>query len=198
MAKIINLADRRNQPPDNVLTLTPWEFRRLGWKTSSFIQMTKSASSTLEGMRKEHFIKGEKAICQLPSHFPLTGGMSYSIMGIYANRHHKTRMKEVYYLIGLMDCMINQVNPILRTDLIRAIYKKVFLMKRELNIHWYGSLDQLLLPIDPQFFNEEEYKYSLNNADTLEALYQAIRHGIDSMFEILSLEYVFYCPSVGD
>jgi len=49
--------------------------------------------------------------------------------------------------------MINQVNPVLRTDVLRDMYKKIFAMKADLNIHWHGSLDQVLLPIDVRFYN---------------------------------------------
>ncbi|MBW2204675.1 MAG: hypothetical protein JRF52_11445, partial [Deltaproteobacteria bacterium] len=99
---------------------------------------------------------------------------------------------------GLTDCMINQVNPILRTDLLRAMYKKVFAMKEALNIHWHGTLDQVLFPIDYQFYDELAYRSSIREAGTLKELYQAIKRGTDEMFDILSLEYVFYCPWIGE
>jgi hypothetical protein len=116
---------------------------------------------------------------------------------MYAYRENEEKMREVYYLMGLADCMINQVNPILRTDLLRDMYKKVFEMREQLKVHWYGPLAQILLPIDSQFYNEFEYKASLTGARTLKELYQKIRIGTDEMFDILSLEYVFYCPSAG-
>ena len=75
------------------------------------------------------------------------------------------------------------------------MYKKIFEMREELNIHWYGPLAQILLPIDSQFYNEFEYRASLNGARTLKELYHAIRIGTEEMFDILSLEYVFYRPS---
>jgi hypothetical protein len=31
----------------------------------------------------------------------------------------------------------------------------------------------------------------------MKELYEAIRRGTDEMFDILSLEYVFYCPNLG-
>jgi hypothetical protein len=70
-------------------------------------------------------------------------------------------------------------------------------MKEALNIHWYGPIDQVLLPIDFQLHNEFEYRALLKNACTMKELYEAIRRGTDEMFDILSLEYVFYCPHVG-
>ena len=70
-------------------------------------------------------------------------------------------------------------------------------MREALEIHWYGPITQILLPIDSLFYNEFEYKASLTGADTMKDLYRAIREGADEMFDILSLEYVFYCPSAG-
>lgn len=106
-------------------------------------------------------------------------------------------MRGVYYLTGLMDCMINQVSPILRTDILRAMYKKVFEMREEFSVNWYGPLDQILIPIEPQFFNDSEYRSSLNKAKTMKELYLAIRKGTDEMFDILSHEYLFFCPKMG-
>jgi hypothetical protein len=187
MAEVINLKDKFRKSEENLICLGPWEFRRADWETLHFIQMLRSRSERLEQHREKI----------LPSHVALKGGMAYTIRALYANRKEERRMREIYYLTGLMDCMINQVNPVLRTDILRAMYKKVFSMKEELNIHWYGPLDQVLLPIDSQLYNESEYRFSLKNACTMKELYKAIRKGTDEMFDILSLEYVFYCPHVG-
>jgi len=132
-----------------------------------------------------------------PPHFSLRGGMACAIQAMYANRHEEKKMRETYYLIGLTDCMINQVNPILRTDLLRAMYKKVFAMKEEFNIHWHGTLDQVLFPIDYRFYDHLAYRSSIRRAQTMKELYRAIKRGTDEMFNILSLEYIFYCPWIG-
>ncbi len=197
MAEVINLKDKIKKPAENIICSRPWEFRRADWETLHFLQMLRSQSVKLEQHRVKVLERGEKGVWNLPSHFLLNGGMAYTIRAIYANRADEAKMREAYYLTGLMDCMINQVNPVLRTDILRAMYKKVFSMKEALNIHWYGPLDQVLLPIDPQFYNEFEYRALLKNACTMKELYGAIRRGTDEMFDILSLEYVFYCPHVG-
>jgi len=187
MAEVINLRDKFKRPAENLICSGPWEFRKAGWETTHFIQMQRSRSDRLQQHREE----------SLPPHFSLKGGMANTVRAMYASRENEERMREIYYLTGLMDCMINQVNPVLRTDLLRALYKKVFAMKEALNIHWYGPLDQVLLPMDFRFYNEVEYRSSLRNACTMKELYEAIRSGTDEMFDVLSLEYVFYCPHVG-
>jgi hypothetical protein len=120
--------------------------------------------------------------------------MIYTILAMYTHRDNEVRMRQVYYLTGLMDCMINQVNPVLRTDLLKAMYKKVFSMKTALNVHWYGPLDHILLPVEARFFNEYEYRALLKSAQTMKELYRVIRIGTEKMFDVLSMEYVFYCP----
>ena len=151
----------------------------------------------LEYYSKEDRERNVRDIWNPASCFWLKGGAAYTIRAMCTNLANEEKMREIYYLIGLMDCMINQVNPILRTDLLRAVYKKVFSMKEKLNVHMYGPLDQILLPIDAGFFNIRAYQLSLNRARTVQSLYKAIRKGTDCMFDILSCEYVFYCPGSG-
>ncbi|MBW1767586.1 MAG: hypothetical protein JRJ65_11110 [Deltaproteobacteria bacterium] len=198
MAKIIPLEPKSKGPPDNVISLKPLEFRKADWETTRFVQMVRSNSAKLELHREAIYKKGDNGVVwQIPPHYSLTEGMAHTIRALYNYRENEEKMREVYYLIGLADCMINQVNPILRTDLIRDIYRKVFEMRKDLKIHWYGPLAQILLPVDSQFYTEFEYKASLTGAGTMRELYRAIKKGADEMFDILSLEYVFYCPSAG-
>ena len=194
MADVIHIEEKLQGVPDNVICFKPLEFRRADWGTVHFIQMLRSQSAKLEAKRQEGHRSGRKEVKELPPHYVLKGGMAFTIRSMYAHRDNEENMRKVYYLTGLMDCMINQVNPILRTDLLRSMYKEALRMKEELNTHWYGPLDHVLLPVDPEFYYESEYRSSLREANTLKALYQAIRNGTDEMFDILSLEYVFYGP----
>ncbi len=180
--------------PDNLLLLKPWEFRWADWESKHFIQMLRSQSAKLETHRKQIRQKGEKGVWHLPPHYVLKGGMAHTIRAAYRYRENEERMREVYYLAGLIDCMTNQVNPLLRTDLIRDMYKKIMTLKGVLSINWYGTIDQVLFPIDMEFYNEMEYKDRLSKTDTMKGLYALIREGTDEMFDILSLEYVFYTP----
>ncbi len=197
MGEIIKLKEEGGGPPDNLIALEPWEFRKADWESKHFIQMLKSQSTKLETHRKEIRQRGEKGVWHLPSHFTLRGGMAYTIRAMYMNRNNEGRMRDVYYLAGLIDCMINQVNPLLRTDLIRDLYKKVIALKDELNTNWYGELDQVLFPLDEQYYSAVEYRQALSSAKSMKELYHLIRESTDEMFDILSLEYVFYSPGRG-
>lgn len=197
MGEIIKLKEKDEGPPDNLIASEPWEFRKADWESRHFIQTLKSQSAKLETHRKEIYQRGDKGVWHLPTHFTLRGGMAYTIQAIYTNRNSERKMREVYYLAGLIDCMINQVNPLLRTDLIRDMYKRVMALKNELNINWYGQLDQVLFPVDDQYYSATEYRQTLSRARSMKELYHLIREGIEEMFDILSLEYVFYSPGRG-
>ncbi len=198
MGKIIKLENKREKPPDNLITKAPWEFRKAEWQTSQFIQISRRYAENLQHQIAEILQKQDKAIKTIPSHHVLKGGLEYTVRAVFACRENEEKMREVYYFIGLMDCMINQVNPILRTDLVRGLYKKVLGMKDKFNIHWHGPLDQVLLPIDSIYYNDTEYRSALKSAESMKELYMSIRRGTDEMFDILSLKYVFYCPGIGE
>ncbi len=186
MGKIIALKNRFHGPPGNLISSGPWEFRKAPWGSVHFSQFLKSQAEQIETRKT------------LPPHFVLKGSMAFSIRAIFANRGSEKRMREIYYLMGLMDCLINQVSPVLRTDLVRHMYREIFRMKKMFGVQYYGPLDHVLLPVDPMFFSEPEYRSSLRRARSLKDLYSAIRSGTDEMFDVLALEYVFYCPVRGE
>ena len=182
------------QAPDNIIVRDPFEFRRSDWQSGFFLQMTKRNSEWLEEQRYTLFSQGKTGIGQLPPHYSLQGGLAGTIGALFTYRHEEEKMRKVYFLVGLIDCLINQVNPILRTVMLRDLYNKVQQLRTELGVRWAGTLDHVLLPIDGIFFNEMEYKRHLATASTLKALYGVIEEGTQEMFDILSVEYVFYCP----
>lgn len=196
MGKVLKFQEGSGIPPDNRIALKPWEFRVADWESRNFIQMLKSQSAKLEAHRKDAFSRGQ-SLSQLPPHFVLAGSMAYTIQGIFSYRANEAKMREVYYLAGLIDCMINRVNPLLRTDVIQDIYKKVMTLKTLLNMTWYTSFDQVLLPVESHLFNEFEYRSRISRADSSPGLYRLIREGTDEMFDILGLEYTFYTPRKG-
>jgi hypothetical protein len=189
MAEIITFRKRANEGPGDLITAAPWEFRRAGWKSRFFIQMPKSSG--------ERLFKGQENPQNLPPHFVLMGGMAHTIQGIYGFRQDREKMRAVYYLAGLIDCMINQVNPLLRTDLIRDIYKRITSLKKVLDVNWYGHMDQVLLPLDGRFFDLEKYRGGLYRAETMKGLYDLIREGTHEMFDVLAAQYIFFTPGEG-
>jgi hypothetical protein len=197
MAKIINLMERLEKDQDNLIIRKPWEFRRAFWQNKYFVQMQKFHSIRLERHRKEINLGGSIRSQDLPPHIILKNGLAHTIQNIYLSRHNEVKMRETYYLAGLIDCMINQVNPLLRTGYIADIYQKVTTLKKILNIRWYGDMDQVLFPLGVEFFNLLQYQEQLKEAKTMKALYSQIRQGTNEMFDILSSQYTFYVPGRG-
>jgi hypothetical protein len=189
MAEIIPLHKNASAKQDDLITTRPWEFRRAPWRSSHFIQAAKADWHGLNGL--------ESGLSGAPPHFVLNGSLADTILGMYNHRNNADRMKEAYYLAGLIDCLINQVNPLLRTFLINDIYKKISLLKGLLNLNWYGHIDMVLLPISPRLYNREKYREGITNCRTLKDLYTLIRKGTGEMFDILSEEYVFFAPGEG-
>lgn len=193
MAKILPFHLKPRLSP-GLITMKPLEFRRADWESTHFLQMLKHQSEELERHRKEEFGKRESGIPDLPSHLVLKGGMACTIAGLYRHRENEEKMRDAYYLAGLVDCMVNQENPVLRTGLIHELYHKVLILRTELHVNWYGPIDQVLFPLDSRFFSEIDYRNEMANARELSALYRVVREGTDRMFDILSLQYCFYVP----
>ena len=197
MAKVIHIKERVGLAPDNVIASSPWEFRWSHWESRYFVQILKSRSQQLERQHREANEGGYGGHVALPPHFVLNGGTANTVRFVFGCRDNEQKMREIYYLAGLIDCMINQINPLLRTDLIKHLYGKVMTMKGLLGINWYGTMDQVLLPLDERLYDHSEYREILAEAGSMKALYRAIREGTDTMFAILSREYVFYTPGRG-
>jgi hypothetical protein len=197
MAKVIKFKEGKGSAPDNLITSRPWEFRRADWESGHFVQMLRSQSGVLEKHRKEVYEKGDGRVYHLPPHFVLTGSMAFTIQGLFHYRENEEKMRKVYYLAGLIDCMIHRVAPLLRTAAIKEMYGKITTLKALLGMNWYGSIDQVLLPVDNQFHDDGEYRSSLARASSMKALYDLIKEGTEEVFEILSHEYTFYTPGKG-
>ena len=195
MGSVIHLNIKRETAEDTLITTRPWEFRWSPWGGHYFILMTKSLARRLKEDHKRAVHNDNETIPGQPSgHVPLKGGMADTVRGIFRYRHHEIKMREVYYLACLVDCMINQVSPLLRTRHIRRIYEKTMTLKKILDVNWYGHLDQVLFPIHDHLYNEGPYRHSLSRAQSPEELSRLIRERSDHMFEILACEYTFYAP----
>ena len=189
MARIIKFEKKPKKAAVNSPESGPWEFKRIDRNGKYFIQVLKR-----DWERQENRTGAPE---NLPNHIVLKGGMSCTIHGVYIYRTDREKMKGVYYLAGLIDCMINRSNPVLRTDLLRDVFKRAKNLKKELKINWYGHMDQVLLPIENRYFDSQSYESDLSAARTLKELYKIIQDGTDRMFDILCTEYLFLLPSEG-
>ncbi|MFC1840859.1 hypothetical protein ACFL1N_14875 [Thermodesulfobacteriota bacterium] len=189
MGKVIHFSEHPDKIQNGLITLSPWEFRKPEWPSKFFTQ-------TLKKDFREFREKGETMNTFPPGHL-LKDSLSDTIHSVFRYKDNPENMKEVYYLTGLIDCIINQTNPLLRTGSIGEMYKKIKTFKEILGVNWYGRMDNILLPIDENLFNLDEYRAGLSGAETMKELYSFIRRGTEEMFNILAAEYVFFLPGDG-
>lgn len=189
MGKVINFRKSPVKTTEGVITLSPWEFRKAEWYGKHFTQVLKKE---YQKFREEKRGRGSG-----PHGYSLKDSLADTIHSLYRYKDNPKDMKEVYYLTGLTDCLINQPNPLLRTDLIREMYSKIKTFKEILGVNWYGKMDKVLLPVDEDLFDLEKYRKGLLSAGSMKDLYSLIRLGTEEMFDILASEYVFFVPGDG-
>lgn len=197
MAHIITMPGRHPKKEANVITSHPLEFRRRGRSSMCFLQVPRRRAEDFEALFGDGLCGSDPA-GKVGWGRELTCGRDHTILGLFINRQNEEIMRRVYYLAGLVDCMINQVSPLLRTDLLRSLYKEAFALKNTLGIEWCGRLEKVLLPIEERYYSEVEYRETLQRAGTMKKLYGAIENGTSEMFNILGEKYVFYCPGAGE
>lgn len=195
MAQIIPLPTRHSERRVNIITSRPLEFRKACRPSKHFIRIPRSRVQEFEARCGNN--TGTVSFAGIPWILELKWGQGRTICSLFIHRESEQTMRQIYYLAGLVDCMINQVNPLLRTDLLRSLYKEAFELKRSLDVDWSGRLDEVLLPVETFYYNMDAYKRVLANAETMKELYRTIREGTSNMFDVLSERYVFYCPGAG-
>jgi hypothetical protein len=115
-------------------------------------------------------------------------------MGLYGFRDREEQARELYRLAGLMECAVNSTSPLLRTDLLRSLYKAITVLRQSLNFSWRGDSVKFLLPLHPHLYERSHFFDEVHKADTLKVLYQTVDSETTLQFELLAAEYVFYLP----
>jgi hypothetical protein len=93
-----------------------------------------------------------------------------------------------------MECVTNATSPILRTDLLRRIYKSIMEEREQLRVVWRGNVRHFLLPLHTPHYNPNLFFHHIAAAESLRDLFQCIRAETDTQFDILTRHYVFYLP----
>ncbi len=146
MADVIDIEERLPQK-DNLLSVHPLEFRRGPWRSGFAMMCTREESARFEEHRRETLrLKGHEHIAFVPNHFSLDGGYHYTVMGLFRYRAEEALMRRVYRLAGWMECVTRATSPVLRTDLLRRLYKTIQEERQALNIVWRGNIQHFLLP----------------------------------------------------
>jgi hypothetical protein len=194
MAELIDLTPKA-RTLNNLISSQPLEWRRGDWLTGCTLMCTREESSRFEAKRLEAYqVLGHKHIAFVPNHFKLDSGYHYTVMGLFRHRDDEATMRRVYYLAGLMECVTNASSPILRTDLLRRVYKSILEERERLGVMWRGNAAHFLLPLHTEYYNANLFYHHIVSAESLKDLYQKLQSEIDTQFDILAQHYVFYLP----
>lgn len=194
MADVIDLSDKLPKK-SNLIASRPMEFRRADWHGGHILMCTREESALYEAHRIEAFrTPGHQHIAFVPNHDILDGGYHFTVIGLYRFRDDESKMRRIYRLAGMMECVTNAPSAILRTDLLRRFYKSIIEERDELNMVWRGNVLHFLLPLAPRYYSPDIFLHRIANAESLKDLYAVIQTEANTQFDILAQYYVFYFP----
>lgn len=179
---------------DNLITARPLEFRRGDWRRGQIIQCLRQEADKYQAHRREALSAGHRHLRFVPQHFSLAGGHEHTAMGLYRWREKERQAREVYRLAGLMECVVNSSCPLLRTDLLRSLYRAIADLREQLKVTWLGGSSQFLLPLHPYLYERERFFDRICKAHTLKDLYLIVDEETRVQFDLLAAQYVFYLP----
>ncbi|MDA8307238.1 MAG: hypothetical protein M0Z81_10465 [Deltaproteobacteria bacterium] len=193
MADIIDLSSRFKSG-HNLIAVSPLEFRKGEWLSGNAILCTREESAKLEAQRKKS-TPDRPLMTLVPHHRTLEGGCHYTCLWLFRFREDEKRMRRLYRLAGLMECVTGAPSPVLRTDLVRRFFKIINEEREKLNVSWRGNVRSFLLPLRIEHYDPAVFLEVVSNAPSLKELLGGIERETDSQFDILAANYVFYVPS---
>ncbi|MFZ2448152.1 MAG: hypothetical protein WAW37_17480 [Syntrophobacteraceae bacterium] len=194
MADIIDLSSRLKSG-SNLIASLPLEFRKGAWPGSSPVLCTREESERFEAHRQKAVLTQDRPFISLvPNHFTLDGGYLFTALWLFRFREDEPRMRRLYRLAGLMECITRAPSPILRTDLVRRFFKIITEEREKLDVSWKGNVHNFLLPLHPQYYNPNLFLNVVQSASSLKELLILIEEETNRQFDTLSRHYVFYVP----
>ncbi len=192
MADIIDLSTRL-KPGNNLIVAHPLEFRRGDWLAGSAILCSRQESAKFEA-RRVKAPQDRPFISPVPNHLTLDGGYYYTAVWLFRFREDEPRLRRLYYLAGLMECITRAPSPVLRTDLVRRFFKIINEEREKLGVAWKGHVHNFLLPLYPEHYNPNTFLNAIQDAPSMKDLLERIEEQTNAQFEILGAHYVFYVP----
>ncbi len=192
MADIIDLSTRL-KPGHNLIASSPLEFRKGEWLLRSAILCTREESAKLEAQRRKA-TSHSPSMRIVPNHFRLDGGYHWTVLWLFRFREDEKRMRRLYRLAGLMECITKAPSPVLRTDLVRRFFKIINEEREKLDVSWKGNVHEFLLPLHPEHYNPAVFQDIVGSAPSLKELLVGIEEETNLQFDILAGGYVFYMP----
>ena len=129
-----------------------------------------------------------------PESFTLDGGYHYTCMWLFRFREDENRMRRLYRLAGLMECVTKAPSPVLRTDLVRRFFKIINEEREKLSVSWKGNVRNFLLPLLAEHYDPGVFMDTIGGAPSLRDLLAGIEKETNSQFDVLADGYVFYMP----
>ncbi len=192
MGKVIQF--KSETPPSNVIIEKPLKFRWADWQGGHAILVINAEAEKFERHRQEVLGAEHAHISQVPNHIPLRNGLEFTLRGLLRYREDPPAMRQVYFLAGLMECLMKVPQPVLRTALVRTFYQKIIELKEKLGVQWHGNSQNFLFPLWPMHYDLNRFLLELRQAETLKELFTRIEEGVEEQFLLLGSEYVFYIP----
>lgn len=192
MADIIDLSTRF-KPGNNLIASAPPQFRRGQWLSGSAILCTREESAKLEAQRRKA-TTDRPPVTLVPNHVRLDGGYHFTFLWLFKFREDEERMRRLYWLAGLMECVTKAPSPVLRTDLVRRFFKIINEEREKLSVSWKGNVRDFLLPLHSEHYDPGVFIETIRNAPSLKDLLSGIEEETNSQFDILAEKYVFYVP----
>ncbi|HYA40485.1 MAG TPA: hypothetical protein VEF34_04245, partial [Syntrophobacteraceae bacterium] len=192
MADIIDLSSRL-KPGNNLIAVSPLEFRRSDWFSGNAILCTREESARLEAQRRKSPPQ-RPPMRIVPNHVTLDGGYHYTCLYLFKFRDDEKQMRRIYRLAGLMECATKAPSPVLRTDLVRRFFKIIKQQSEDLHVSWKGNVRDFLLPLNAEHYDPAAFMDALGSAPSLKELLDVIEKETNLQFDILAGHYVFYVP----
>lgn len=192
MADIIDLSSRFKSG-NNLIVISPLEFRKGEWLSKSAILCTREESEKLEAQRRKT-PPDKPPITLVPDHITLDGGYHYTCLWLFKFREDEKRMRRFYRLAGLMECITRAPSPVLRTDLVRRFFKIINEEREKLDVSWKGNVRRFLLPLRTEHYHPGVFIDTVSSAQSLKELLAVIEKETNSQFDILAASYVIYVP----
>ena len=199
MSKIIKLPGssspvEKPELPNNVITNGPLRLRWGDWRTNKIIQVHVGPAAAFEDHRAECFAKGLDHTGDMPSHFALDGPSHDTALALLRHRNDAEKLIQVNYLAAMMEALVNTPCAILRTDLIRRVYREVEVLGKALGLSWHAVEGRFLLPLDEDAQNPEAFSSRLSRLDNLSEFFAVLKDVAQRRHDILAKKYVLYYP----
>lgn len=180
--------------PGHIITQSPMRLRWGPWRTSHIIQVHVGAAAAYEDFREECSQSGQDPAAQMPAHFTLNGGLRDTAIALLRFRNNNAAQENVTYLSLLMEILVNVPCPILRTDLIRRVYKEVDRLSSELILRWRSQDGHFMLPLATDAAEPYALAQAIAHIENLSEFFDTIKSLAHKHYQELRNNYVFYFP----